>query len=71
MNEVITFNSSGFYLTSLIVYSFTTKSEAYLSCSLTSLLLYIQCDLNPFINKLHNLFKVCFLELPGCQSWSP
>lgn len=46
------------------------KSEVYSSSSLTSLLLHIQCDLNPFINKLHNLFKVCLLELSGCQSWS-
>lgn len=46
------------------------KSEVYSSSSLTSLLLHIQCDLNPFINKLHNLFKVCLLELSGCQSRS-
>lgn len=45
------------------------KPEA--SSSLTRLLLHIQRDLNPFINKLHDLFKVCFLELTGCQSWSP
>lgn len=60
-----------FNLSSLIFYSFALKSEAYSSFSLTRLLLHIQCDLNPFINKLHNLFKVCFLELSGCQSRSP
>lgn len=45
--------------------------EPEASSSLTRLLLHIQRDLNPFINKLHDLFKVCFLELTGCQSWSP
>lgn len=48
----------------------TTLNDIGTSSSLTSLLLHIQCDLNPFINKLHSLFKVCLLELSGGQSWS-